>query len=43
VQKEFTADGIQPIGSTPEQLTSIFTSEAVKWSALMKRAGVAPE
>jgi tripartite-type tricarboxylate transporter receptor subunit TctC len=43
VQKEFAADGIQPIGSTPEQLTSFITSETVKWSALMKRAGVAPE
>jgi len=43
VQKELAADGIKPIGSTPYQLASVITSAAVKWSALMKRAGVARE
>jgi len=43
VQKQFAAAGIESIGSTPEDLAKFEQSESVKWQAVMKKAGVAPE
>jgi tripartite-type tricarboxylate transporter receptor subunit TctC len=43
LQKRFAEDGVQPIGSTPAELTSFMKSEGVKWSGVMKRAGVQPQ
>jgi tripartite-type tricarboxylate transporter receptor subunit TctC len=43
VQQEFAADGIEPIGSTPEELASFIKSESAKWQKVMQQAGVVPE
>jgi tripartite-type tricarboxylate transporter receptor subunit TctC len=39
MSERFAADGIKPIGSTPEELTAYIKSERVKWAAVVKRSG----
>jgi len=43
VRKQFETDGIEPIASTPEQLTAFIQSEATKWRGVIEKAGVKPE
>jgi len=43
VQKQFTHDGIEPIGSSPEQLTAFIKSETEKWRGVIQKAGIKPE
>lgn len=37
--QRFAADGIKPIGSTPEELAAYIKSERVKWAEVVKRSG----
>jgi tripartite-type tricarboxylate transporter receptor subunit TctC len=37
--ERFAADGIKPIGSTPEELAAYIKSERVKWTEVVKRSG----
>ena len=43
MRERFAADGVKPIGSTPEELAAYARSETVKWAAVVKRAGVKVE
>ncbi|ANN77961.1 Bug family tripartite tricarboxylate transporter substrate binding protein [Bordetella flabilis] len=43
VRKEFELDGIEPIGSSPQELTAFIQSEARKWRGVITKAGVTPE
>jgi tripartite-type tricarboxylate transporter receptor subunit TctC len=36
---QMVADGITPIGSTPEALAAYIKSESIKWAAVVKRSG----
>jgi len=36
---QMVADGITPIGSTPEQLAAYIKSEIAKWADVVKRSG----
>ena len=38
-----TTNGIEPIGSTPEELAAYVTQEMTKWSKVVKSAGMKPE
>lgn len=40
LQKTYQENGIETVGSTPDQLTSLIKSETVKWADVMKRAKV---
>lgn len=40
VTREFAVDGIEAVGSTPEQLRDFIVSESDKWKQVMQRAGV---
>ena len=40
VKKRFAADGIEPIGSTPEQFGAYVKSEIERWAKVVKDAGV---
>ncbi|MCY1551688.1 hypothetical protein D9M68_880340 [compost metagenome] len=39
LRERFATDGIKPIGSTPEELTSYIISERTKWTEVVKRSG----
>ena len=39
MRERFAADGIKPIGSTPEELAAYIRSERVKWADVVKRSG----
>ncbi|NML46974.1 tripartite tricarboxylate transporter substrate binding protein [Ramlibacter sp. G-1-2-2] len=41
--ERFAADGVKPIGSTPEELTRYINSERVKWTEVVKRSGATVE
>jgi tripartite-type tricarboxylate transporter receptor subunit TctC len=43
VRKQFEVDGIEPIGSSPQELTAFIQSEAGKWRGVIAKAGVTPE
>ena len=38
-----TTNGIEPIGSTPDELSVYVTQEMTKWSKVVKSAGMKPE
>ena len=38
-----TTNGIEPIGSTPDELLVYVTQEMTKWSKVVKSAGMKPE
>jgi tripartite-type tricarboxylate transporter receptor subunit TctC len=46
-QPDFTAlllnSGIDPIGSTPEELTLFINKETQKWSKIIKAANIKPQ
>ena len=43
VLKRFQADGSEPVGSSPEQVTAQMTAEGAKWAKIMKEIGLKPE
>jgi len=43
VQEELAKRGTTAVGGTPEQLMQKLRSEAEKWTAVVKRAGIKPE
>ncbi|WP_020205205.1 MULTISPECIES: Bug family tripartite tricarboxylate transporter substrate binding protein [Cupriavidus] len=43
VQKLFMVDGVQPIGSSPQELSAFMRKETVKWREVIQRAGIEPE
>jgi tripartite-type tricarboxylate transporter receptor subunit TctC len=40
VEKQLSADGVEPQGSTPEQLAAYMRSELKKWARVVKDAGI---
>ena len=43
VRERLTADGAEPVGSTPEQFTAFVRSELVKWAKVIKAADIRVE
>ncbi|MDM0107690.1 tripartite tricarboxylate transporter substrate-binding protein [Variovorax sp. J22R24] len=43
LRERFAADGVKPIGSTPEDLKKYIQSERVKWADVVKRSGATVE
>ena len=42
IRERFSKDGIEPVGSTPEQFASHIRSEREKWGKVVKSAGIQP-
>ncbi|HUP94829.1 MAG TPA: tripartite tricarboxylate transporter substrate binding protein [Burkholderiales bacterium] len=42
IKERFFKDGIEPVGSTPEQFASHIRSERAKWEKVVERAGIKP-
>jgi tripartite-type tricarboxylate transporter receptor subunit TctC len=42
MKERFLKDGIEPIGSTPEQFAAHIKSERAKWEKVVERAGIKP-
>jgi tripartite-type tricarboxylate transporter receptor subunit TctC len=42
-RERLAANGAEPVGGTPEQFARVIDSEAVKYAAVIKRAGIKPE
>ena len=40
VKERLTALGFDPVGSTPAELTALIKSDAVKWGAVIRQAGI---
>ena len=43
VKDRLNADSIEAVGNTPEEFAAFIKSETVKWAAVVKNAGIAPE
>ena len=42
IKERFAKDGIEPVGSTPEQFSAHIRAERVKWEKVVKAAGIKP-
>jgi tripartite-type tricarboxylate transporter receptor subunit TctC len=42
-RERLTAQGLEPVGGTPEQFASYIASEAAKWSKVIRIAGITPD
>jgi tripartite-type tricarboxylate transporter receptor subunit TctC len=42
IKERFFKDGIEPVGSTPEQFLAHIRSERAKWEKVVERAGISP-
>ena len=43
VRNRLSADGADPVGSTPEEFAAFIRSETAKWAKVVKQAGITPE
>ena len=43
VRNRLSADGADPVGSTPEEFAAFLRSETAKWAKVVKQAGIQPE
>jgi tripartite-type tricarboxylate transporter receptor subunit TctC len=43
VRSRLSADGADPVGSTPEEFAAFIRSETTKWAKVVKEAGIQPE
>jgi len=43
VRNRLSADGAEPVGSTPEEFAAYIRSETAKWAGVIKSAGIKPE
>jgi tripartite-type tricarboxylate transporter receptor subunit TctC len=43
VREKFAAQGVEPIGSTPEQFRDHIRAQMDKWGKVVRDAGVKPE
>ncbi|HUR59455.1 MAG TPA: tripartite tricarboxylate transporter substrate binding protein [Opitutaceae bacterium] len=43
VRERFLADGVEPIGSTPEEFAALIRAELTKWENVIKSAGIKAE
>ncbi len=43
VRERLAADGSDPIGSSPEQVSAQMAAEAVKWAKVLRDVGISPE
>jgi tripartite-type tricarboxylate transporter receptor subunit TctC len=43
VKSRLSADGADPVGSTPEEFAAFLRSETAKWAKVVKQAGIQPE
>ena len=42
-RERLAAQGLEPVGGTPEQFAAYITSEVAKWSKVIKVAGITPD
>ena len=40
IRERFAAEGVEPVGNTPEQFASYIKLELVKWGKVIKEAGI---
>jgi len=43
MKQRFSADGAEPVGSTPEEFQAYIRAETQKWTQVIKSAGIKPE
>ena len=43
VRKRFSEEGVEPLGSTPEEFGAYIKTEIDRWGRVIKAAGVAPQ
>jgi tripartite-type tricarboxylate transporter receptor subunit TctC len=43
VRERFLADGVEPVGSTPEEFAALIRAELTKWEKVIKSAGIKAE
>jgi tripartite-type tricarboxylate transporter receptor subunit TctC len=43
VKEQFFAAGVESVGSTPEELAALVTSEIARWDAVIRQAGIRAE
>lgn len=43
VKRRLSADGAEPVGSTPDEFAAYLRSETAKWAEVVKNAGIRPE
>jgi len=41
-KKEFAAQGVDPVSSTPQEFSRIIRDDIPKWTGIMKQAGIEP-
>lgn len=42
-KKEFAAQGVDPVSSTPEEFSKLIAADIPKWTGIMKQAGIVPD
>jgi tripartite-type tricarboxylate transporter receptor subunit TctC len=40
---KLAAQGLEPVGNTPQQFAAVIKSEIVKWTKVVKASGAKPE
>lgn len=43
IKARLSADGAEPVGSTPDEFSAFMRSETAKWAKVVKNAGIQPE
>jgi len=43
VKDKLSAQGIEPLGGTPEAVSAIIRNEVAKWARVIKEGGITPE
>jgi tripartite-type tricarboxylate transporter receptor subunit TctC len=43
IRKRFLDDGVEPVGSTPEEFAALIRSDMAKWAKVVKDANIKPE
>jgi len=43
IVERFSRDGVEPVGTTPEQYAAHIGSEIAKWKRVVAAAGIQPE
>ena len=43
MQDKLAAQGLDPVGNTPQQFSAVIKSEIAKWAKVVKASGAKPE